>query len=169
MIRPAMGEDVGALHALWRALWEEQASDDAPLRLSADADERWANDLPYWLRDGETLVLVLEGGGAVVGFARAELWRPPPIHALTVEAHINEVYVAPDYRREGWGRRLVEAVEAWAMRRGASAIRAGVLAGNASAEAFWSGLGAAPAHTVYRKPLPRPQEAPAGPPGPPGF
>lgn len=164
MIRPATRADVGALHRLWRALWDEQAPEGGPFRLSPDADERWRNDVTFWLRDEAALLLVLELDGAVCGFVRAELWRPPPIYAPALEAYVDEVYVMPQYRGAEWGRRLVEQVERWATGRGATALRAGVVAGNGAGGAFWARVGAAPVHAIYRKPLASPSDKAAGPP-----
>jgi GNAT superfamily N-acetyltransferase len=47
----------------------------------------------------------------------------------------------PDYRNRGLGKRIYWTFEAWAARRGARNICAGVIEGNEPAYKFWQGLG----------------------------
>jgi GNAT superfamily N-acetyltransferase len=68
------------------------------------------------LADGATTVLVAELAAAVTGFIVVH-WLPFPMLAGT-EAYISDLIVARDQRGHGAGRRLVEAVEDEARRRG---------------------------------------------------
>jgi phosphinothricin acetyltransferase len=68
----------------------------------ATIGERWrtirAAGLPY---------LVAELDGRVAGYAYAGVYRPRPAYRFTVE---DSVYIAPWARRQGVGRRLLDAV-----------------------------------------------------------
>jgi len=68
------------------------------------------------LADAATTVFVAELAAAVTGFIVVH-WLPFPMLAGT-EAYISDLIVARDQRGHGAGRRLVEAVEDEARRRG---------------------------------------------------
>ncbi|HEX6262030.1 MAG TPA: GNAT family N-acetyltransferase [Actinomycetota bacterium] len=97
-------------------------------------------------------VLVAELGGAVVGWIQVQESR------LVVErlrADITGLVVDQTARREGVGRRLVEAVERWAADRGAERIRVRSNVVREDAHAFYPSLGfeIAKTSTVFEKRL----------------
>jgi aminoglycoside 6'-N-acetyltransferase I len=98
----------------WRrmrcALWPDSAAD-------ADGEMRW------WLERGDTAVLVCtRANGLLCGFAEAGT-RPYADGCVSSPvAFLEGWYVDPDVRGEGVGRSLVEAVEAWARKRGLSEL-----------------------------------------------
>jgi GNAT superfamily N-acetyltransferase len=65
----------------------------------------------------DTLVLVAERGGEVVGYLLAT--SHPAFHANGPVARVEEVMVAAEARGAGAGRQLMAAAEAWARCRGA--------------------------------------------------
>lgn len=144
VLRRASLHDQEVLANLWVAFMHEQAARDHAFRPAADAEHRWRNDLPEWLRDETRRVYVAEHLDEIVGFVTAQRWTPPPIYAYAEEVYLGELYVLPDARGEGVGRRLVQQVQAWAEERGAERVRMGVAAGNEVAQSFWRGLGAQP-------------------------
>jgi ribosomal protein S18 acetylase RimI-like enzyme len=56
-------------------------------------------------------------------------------------AYLYAMWVAPEARRGGAGRALVDAVVAWATQRGARRITTSVTEGNAAATALYAGAG----------------------------
>ncbi|MBA6441386.1 GNAT family N-acetyltransferase [Streptomyces sp. GMR22] len=99
-------------------------------------EERWRARLE--LPDAYHVVALLEG--RAVGMASGMPGdgdrdgvgdgdgRPPELRS---------VWVSPEARGHGVGGRLIAAVEAWALRRGATALRLAVLPGNAPAIALY--------------------------------
>jgi ribosomal-protein-alanine N-acetyltransferase len=79
------------------------------------------------------LPLVLEAAGEVVGYLMA--WR------TVGELHILNVAVAPSHRRQGLGRRLVDAALDEARRLGLGAVTLEVRPGNTAALALYRELG----------------------------
>lgn len=76
---------------------------------------------------------------------------PPPFMVPTrVTVMIGGMWVAPAYRRQGLGRRLIEAVIAWAETRGAEGLELGVVEGNVPAIALYQKLGFA----IVDRPMP---------------
>lgn len=143
-IRRAHKEDTAPVGLLWQRLLAEHAALDARFDVADDALERWMNDFAYWVGDEHFRVFIAERGVDIVGFATASLWRPLPVFAGTEDVSLNELYVVPEARKEGIGRRLVEAVKAWAASIAAGRLRIGVLAANAEGRAFWARMQAQP-------------------------
>jgi len=136
-IRRACKEDQQQIGSLWLRLLDEHAAMDPRFGVAGDALERWLNDFRYWLVDEQSRVFVAEHAGVLVGFVTASLWEPPPIYALGEEVYINELYVVAKLRGQGVGRRLFEAVKAWAEALPVERLRLGVLAANTEGRAFW--------------------------------
>ena len=143
-IRLARLEDRAEVGRLWLRLLSEHAAFEPRFDVAEDALERWTNDFEHWLRDEQFRIVVAEHAGGVVGFITASLWQPAPIYALVEEVYINELYVLPEARGEGIGRRLVEAIREWAAAYPVCRLRIGVLAANAQGRAFWEHLQARP-------------------------
>lgn len=142
-IRQASEDDQEAIRALWTTLLDEQAALEDRMGVADDAQERWDNDFPMWIED-ETRRIFVAGSDPVVGFVSARRWGPPPIYTDQEEVFLDELYVAPEARREGVGTRLVSAVRAWADELGARRIRLSVLAANEPARGFWAAQDAQP-------------------------
>lgn len=159
MVRPARKSDRNAVRLLWSALMDGQGAIDDRYAPSVDAEERWENDFPQWLQAEARRLLVAVDDETVCGFATAERWGPPPIYRERPGVYIDELFVHPAYRRRGHGRALVEALRKWGDEIGAVEVRAGVLAGNAQACAFWEGLGAAEIAKTFAITLDRAEEA----------
>ena len=150
-VRRAKHADHEPLGDLWIAFMNEQAGFDDRLAVADDARERWDNDFPVWLNDDRQATFIVETDGTLCGFVTAHQWGPPPIYQADTEVYLDELYVAPEARRRGLGRQLVEAVRDWATSLGAVRIRLQALHANAAAQAFWAACGADPfavTHTV---------------------
>jgi len=96
------------------------------------------NDWLQWISGWEDAV-----NGLVVAVDGDE-WIGMAVGSRTGDderAHLYAMWVVPRARRTGIGRRLVEAVLAWARDQGASEIELGVTATNRAAVEFYEGLG----------------------------
>ncbi|MDQ7819962.1 MAG: GNAT family N-acetyltransferase [Armatimonadota bacterium] len=74
--------------------------------------------------------------GRRVGFAVA-IVTPQVADRHRLQGMIAEFYVYPEYRREGYGRRMAEAVIAFLRERGCQDVHASVSAGNLRGLRFW--------------------------------
>lgn len=99
-------------------------------------------------------------GGRRVGFAVAVVSRHWADKKRT-QGVIGEFFIYPEYRREGRGRRLAQAVVAWLREHGADEIQSGVIAGNVRGLRFWEAMGFQIARytLVYRPDRPRELES----------
>lgn len=148
-VRRAQPADQSTVGDLWIQLLKEQEALEDRFGVAEDARDRWSNDFSLWLEDETYRVYVAESDDDIVGFATAHRWGPPPIYAESSEVYLNEVYVRPDERREGWGTQLVSAVRDWTKRIGARRLRFNVLAANEAARSFWTALDARPLTLTY--------------------
>jgi ribosomal protein S18 acetylase RimI-like enzyme len=94
-----------------------------------------------------------------VGFAVVAMTKHWADQARTI-AQVGEFFIYPEYRREGLGRRMAEALLAWLKANGADEIQSGVLAGNLRGLRFYEAVGFQIARytLVYRPDRPREPE-----------
>jgi len=121
VIAPLGLADIPALVGLWEACgltrpWNEP---DRDARLAIEG----ATSAILGLRDGDTLI-----ASVMTGFDGHRGW-------------VYYLAVAPDRRREGLGRRLMDAAEAWLRDRGAPKLQLMVRASNEEALGFYEALG----------------------------
>ena len=89
------------------------------------------------------------GSPARVGFTATQpdtlgcLWLGPSINQLTgeLQAYIYLVYVAPQYRRQGLGRKLMKHAKQWASAQGYSQLSLQVFIKNVPALKLYKSLG----------------------------
>jgi ribosomal protein S18 acetylase RimI-like enzyme len=102
----------------------------------------------------DDLLLLAESSGSVVGVACASL-KPSPSYAVVVPqtvAYVWDLVVDRDARRQGVGRALMAAVEAWARERGAAECRLDVFDFNDAAIALYDRVGYRPrSHSLAKR------------------
>lgn len=119
-LRNYQSSDLEALLVLWWNSWHSSASFRHP-RPPAEWRRRWENILKHHS------VVVVESNGALVGFAALDIAR----------AVLSQIFVAPDAKRRGIGRRLF----GWALSRCPNGLTLKTLAENAESRAFYRSLG----------------------------
>ena len=133
-VRDALHNDYLALHALFL---EHAGHEGADLR-SVATPERLRHALLHPPRP--VRCLVLEAAGAVAGYATATLeyssWRAREF------LHIDCLYVRPEERRQGAGRRLVSELCAWGRASGLAHAEWQTPVANQGAIEFYEALGA---------------------------
>jgi len=114
---------------------------------------RAADYVQSLIEDEETFLTVAELCGELVGLINAGLARTPdvPVKRRRVFLKIRGVVVGPDARRQGVGRSLVQAAQAWARGRGAEEAQLNVYDFNGAAAGFFASLGFTPlSHRLLR-------------------
>jgi len=135
-VRLATPDDVTAINQVATAAWET----DYPL-LTQETVEDGVGDwyapeqIESELVESQTLLLVAEREGRVVGFAHAT-W-----HETDRVGYILRLYVHPDYRREGIGRSLLEQTCKELFEHDIHRINAMVLSANEPGAEFYEGFG----------------------------
>jgi ribosomal protein S18 acetylase RimI-like enzyme len=118
-IRPAGMEDAPAVLAFWRDVAAPTTADDAD----------GADGVAALLARDPGALLIAPSSGRIVGTVIAgwDGWR----------GSIYRIAVAPDYRREGLGRRLLDEAEQRLRRLGARRMHAIVVGTDERAIGFW--------------------------------
>ena len=144
-VREATTDDIEAIRKVARAAW----ATDYPEILSRETVERgveeWyeADHVEGQLSGSRTRLFVAceaddgdedDGDGRVVGFAHAELGRDG-------EGYVLRLYVHPDHRGRGSGRRLLERTREDLFAHGAERINGMVLAANEPGNEFYRRFG----------------------------
>jgi ribosomal protein S18 acetylase RimI-like enzyme len=100
-------------------------------------DEEWAARLSRGASSPRELPVVVELNGEPAGLA----WVRLRDDGQVTEAHLYHMWVAPQHRRHGAGRVLVDAAIAWARRLGAGVMLLDVTAGNGAAARLYEAAG----------------------------
>jgi phosphinothricin acetyltransferase len=123
-LRSARAEDLPAVAALYNAGIAERVA-------TFETRPRKPGELERWLDDGQPFV-VAERDGKVVGWARAGAYSDRNVYRGVGE---HAVYVDPDARGLGLGRRLLEALCEESERKGIYKLTSRVFTDNAASRA----------------------------------
>jgi GNAT superfamily N-acetyltransferase len=143
------------IHRVEPAEWERfrdvrlRALADAPSAFGSSLAREQAFDEAGWKERwfGRTAVFAAADGEAWLGIAGAY-----PDHDEPSRVWVVSMWVAPEARRRGAGRALIEACVDWARARDASEVRLWVTRSNAPARALYAAAGFLPTGSV--QPLP---------------
>jgi aminoglycoside 6'-N-acetyltransferase I len=127
---PIRKEDVPSVALLARVLWPEET-------------EAELNALFYgMLPDSEQKVFVAKEGPETVGFIQLSVRNDhvegtdgPPV------AYVEGIYVRPEKRGKGWGRKLMESAEEWATEKGCLQLGSDTELDNAQSQEFHKHMG----------------------------
>jgi ribosomal protein S18 acetylase RimI-like enzyme len=133
LIRPAFPDDAPAIHAMVVELARDTGKLDLITSTSDDIRRHGFGDAPAFgtliaLRDGKPV-------GLAVYFGEFSTWRGRR------GVYLQDLYVVPDMRGSGLGRRLVKAVVERTAAEGASYMRLAVDADNDAAAKFYERIG----------------------------
>jgi GNAT superfamily N-acetyltransferase len=115
-------------------------------REAEETEQGWRGWVRGWDGADDQALFVSEEDDGWNGLALGVRWRAHPDLA-----NLYAMWVAPDARRAGRGRALVEAVRAWAAERGASTLHLCVTDSNEGAATMYERCGFVP--TGERSPL----------------
>lgn len=140
-VRRAGARDLESVTALWLAIGEHHAGLGPAFALRPDARAEARELLRALLCDADVAAFLYEEDGRALGLCLARVDRAPPIGVESRRAEITDLGVAPERRRGGIGRLLVERARAWLVERGARRVEVRVAVRNPEGQAFWRALG----------------------------
>jgi ribosomal protein S18 acetylase RimI-like enzyme len=141
LIREAELRDAAAIAALHVVAWRRAYGALAPLEVQAVVDEafrlrKWREKLLAPIAD--QLVLVAEQNDALVGFGAA---GAPSEKIFGGRGEIKFLYIDPDRKRQGIGRRLLSELALHLSQHGYTGAALGVVEGNSDALGFYEAFG----------------------------
>ncbi len=106
------------------------------------------------LEDPDCLLMgAFDGQGRITGTIRATLWQQSGMVKDLKTVCLDDIYVLPEYRRQGIATGLYQAVEQWAREQEANRIDLHVWSFNADALALYRTWGMTPQRYVLEKKL----------------
>lgn len=153
-IRP-LGEDEAArlVEELWVPYSETLAEMDPYGGLVDDPHADATEHRRERVREDGTFDYVAVDSGVFVGYVAGDFREAPPVVRHGDTAHVNELYVRPERRREGVADALLAQAEAWATERDCVYVSLNVHRENEAAEALYCDRGYEVARYEMRKPL----------------
>ncbi|MEE2786162.1 MAG: GNAT family N-acetyltransferase [Myxococcota bacterium] len=142
LVREASAHDLESISGLWRALIAHHEPLNPRLYgLEAHSEVTYQALVRRQLRDAHGMVIVAVDGQRIVGYLMGAEGYRSPVYTRRRVGMIYDMFVDPDYRRHGVGRRLVEAAVTTFRAAGLEDIQVNYDPTNEAARAFWSALG----------------------------
>ncbi len=150
-IRTLQEDDIDGICDLWQqfaAMREEMTEHRI---LNEDAADYFFGYATGLLHRRDSLCLVADDDGDVVGYLIATKQRRPPIYHHTRVAYLSDAYVAESHRKQGILKRFVDELQAWAKREGVTAIDVQIFQNNELARDIYHNLGFSDYRVLMRK------------------
>ena len=153
-IRPVTEEELPDLLTLYRAYHKELQESGMPYDTNEEALE---GVLRTRIRSRLILTAAAVGeDGRLGGFVFCSILRLSneyQFEGSAVTGYLNDLYVAPPFRRGGLAARLTGYAEDWLTEQGVPTMQLQVLQKNENAHRFWQKVGMRPVGTLYDKKL----------------
>lgn len=141
VIRTLQEDDVDGICALWKEFARLREGLTKSRILNDDAADYFFGYATGLLARTDTLTLVADDGGRVVGYLIAQKQRRPPIYHHTQVAYLSDSFVAETHRGKGILRGFMTELHAWCKKEGITAIDVQLFEGNKEAQAIYRKLG----------------------------
>lgn len=126
------------------AMYAHFASVSGLDQLREDAFRHWLGNYGPTTAGKSRLIAAARAGDEVIGFVEGVLRAPPAWFRPGWIGFVMHLHVAPEWRAQGVGGRLVGRLGAWFRERGVTQVQLHVVEGNALASAFWTSQGFRP-------------------------
>jgi GNAT superfamily N-acetyltransferase len=141
IIRKLHEDDIDGICELWKEFAKLREGLTKSKILNTDAAYYFFGYATGLLSRKDTLTLVAEDGGKVVGYLIAQKQRRPPIYHHTQVAYLSDSFVATTHRGQGILRRFIDELRAWCKKEAITAIDVQIFEGNKDALAVYRKLG----------------------------
>lgn len=140
-IRKLQEDDIDGICALWKEFAILREGLTKSKILNDDAEDYFFGYATGLLARKDTLTLVADDGGKVVGYLIAQKQRRPPIYHHTQVAYLSDSFVAQSHRGQGLLRGFMAQLNAWCKAENITAIDVQIFDGNKDAQAIYRKLG----------------------------
>lgn len=141
VVRDATRRDTAALVRLWWTMMQTHKQYDPRFAFDSRATRDVERRIHESIRNRDSLLLVTEIAGEVVGYIQAELHQRRPVYPVGSYGFIAEISVDEPWKRHGIGRRLVDDAIQWFHSRGVTSVELFAAESNPHSQAFWTSIG----------------------------
>jgi GNAT superfamily N-acetyltransferase len=143
-IREAVTGDIDPLIRCLSRFMEHHIAVDKRFTLKEGVKEKWGEQIFEWVIDPDILVLVAEDKTNIIGCAHTIIKRGALDFGPDRIGYLCDVYVDPDYRRQGIARRFLLTAQKWLKEKGINVIEASWSVYCDEAQNTWPKLGFEP-------------------------
>lgn len=157
VIRTLEEDDIEGICALWQEFARMREAMTESRILNEDAADYFFGYATGMLQRKDTLCLVAEDDGEVIGYLIAMKQRRPPIYHHTRVAYLSDAFVNASHRGQGILKQFVEELKAWCVREGMTAIDVQLFKNNEAAQEIYRHLGFHDYRLLMRREISEPQ------------
>ena len=140
-LRPATQNDVDGLLELWKEFMKDPTSSDRPIPTHAENIRRWKEFISTLIDEDPRQIQVAAQDNLLVGYIICMKTDSTPLDMGYKWSYISDIYVRPTYRRQGIGRKLIQAIVEYLKSVGSGHVRLAVWRGNSGAMKLYEELG----------------------------
>ncbi len=150
-IRKAKPSDLAEVVELWKELMDFHRELDPLYTCSEDGPDNFLKWIKKQMKIEDAELIVADVSGNVIGYAKIEIAKYPPVFEKKKYGMISDVAVSKKYRRRGIGRILFEESIKWFSEHKIDRIELRVSNANDIAQGFWNKMGFKPYMTTMYK------------------
>jgi len=145
LVRKAVRQDADAIAEHWMDFKDLFAGKvELDMTMVPDAQARFKRFVLKCIRSRNSRVAVAERGGKVVGYIIGTILKRAPVYKTRNQAFVTDMYLAKGERSKGTGKRLMDVMAGWAIKKGLKLMALYVHPENAGAIRFYNRLGFRP-------------------------
>jgi ribosomal protein S18 acetylase RimI-like enzyme len=140
-IRQAREEELLKIAELWKAFMKYNRDFNKSFEINKKAKEIFSREMIEKLEESDSHLAVAESDGELIGFCYSYISQKPKYFRLSKFGFIGDLYVIPEFRRNGVGRALVKDAVDFFNRKKIKQIELLVAMKNENTIKFWESLG----------------------------
>jgi len=141
ILRVALPEDVLAISKLWQKFMKHSAQFDESFTVKDKIVGRFAREMQNRIKDPNYRLAVVELNGDLVGYCLSYISQKPYFFKLGKFGLIGDLFIEEKFRRNGYGRMLVDDAIAFFARKRVEQVELLVASGNENTIKFWEQMG----------------------------
>jgi ribosomal protein S18 acetylase RimI-like enzyme len=140
-IRASDLKDLDALLELWKEFMQDPNSLDRPIPTHTENSKRWREFVIGLIDEDPGQIQVAEENGKLVGYVMSQKIVKTPLDMAYNWSYVSDVYVKRNHRRQGIGRKLLQATVEYLKSVGSEHVRLAVWHRNEGAIRLYKELG----------------------------
>jgi ribosomal protein S18 acetylase RimI-like enzyme len=140
-VRKAREDELLRVAVLWKDFMKYNTEFNGSFSINKKAPEIFAQEMLEKLKEYDSRLSVAESDGELIGFCYSYISRKPKYFEMDKFGFIGDLYVLPEYRRNGVGKALVTDAIDFFLKRKIRQVELLVAMKNKNTIKFWESLG----------------------------